>query len=101
MVAPQVQPLQNPFDDAAFYLSDTELISENIETILTVNDVNKDDSANTDNHQTLLSNDYIEQNSNKPHTITSDTKAHQHNVTKRKSHETIKQQYFKAKLRKK
>ncbi|CAK1587653.1 unnamed protein product [Parnassius mnemosyne] len=74
MVAPQVQPLQNPFDDAAFYLN---------------------------NHQTLLSNDYIEQNSNKPHTITSDTKAHQHNVTKRKSHETIKQQYFKAKLRKK
>ncbi|CAK1590531.1 unnamed protein product [Parnassius mnemosyne] len=47
MVAPQVQPLQNPFDDAAFYF---------------------------DNHQTLLSNDYIEQNSNKPHTITSDTK---------------------------
>ncbi|CAK1590532.1 unnamed protein product [Parnassius mnemosyne] len=74
MVAPQVQPLQNPFDDAAFYFGDTELISENIETILTVNDVNKDDSANTDNHQTLLSNDYIEQNSNKPHTITSDTK---------------------------
>ncbi|CAG5026400.1 unnamed protein product [Parnassius apollo] len=43
MVAPQVQPLQNPFDDAAFYF---------------------------DNHQTLANN-YMEQNSDKSHTITS------------------------------
>ncbi|CAG4962527.1 unnamed protein product [Parnassius apollo] len=47
MVAPQVQPLQNPFDDAAFYFGDTELISEDMQTVLTVNDVNQDDSANT------------------------------------------------------
>ncbi|CAG5019372.1 unnamed protein product [Parnassius apollo] len=74
MVAPQVQPLQNPFNDAAFYFGDTELISEDMQTVLTVNDVNQDDSANMDNHQTLLTNNYMEQNSDKPHTITSNTK---------------------------